>query len=504
MKSVAVNVITFSVWLLIVILLTITLLKLHQDVETARTRQVEVLESARGETPPDVSHYENEVQAKHNLFNTVGILLVVALVFGLVVFTIWVYRLAAAARDAREVLEFRGLSAERSGLVLDEEEPVITEPSYALPDEEVAPPPPAHPEVSEPEPLEQAAAPAPPAQELQTESETEEEPPAPEALVEVPVEAFHGTVTMAPQAPPRQRTALDDVLDALAPPDPERRRYFERLRHAGLRFPALTGELARLLDVVAQPRTYMHQLVREISRHPALAQKLIRFANTLVFAPPKPVQNLNLALVVLGADGLRSGVVAQGVHDAFDFSRPVQVELWHEAIAAASAATLVGRAAHHGKPAALHALGLASALGSMVLLHNRPEEYGRLADLQFSEHVDAHDVEREAFGSSGAEVGAVALAVWRLPAWMQGAVMYAHDLEAPGLQRFGREATVAAAVLDAASAVARTVLGMRTLGATTADLKARASIRQLGLNQHDLDDVAQDLRDMYAEQRSFL
>lgn len=495
--GVAAFVVAFVAWFLVVMGLTIALLKLHHDVETARTRQVETLEAEPAAAKPDVSSLKAEIRAKHSEFITVSILLITALALGLFVFTIQAHRLAAAARDAREVLEFRPRSPTAMGLDLDDEDGEPTG-RAATPAREDAAAQPAQPDQLEPDAFEQDGASA---------SDAEDETAAPERepTTQRPPALIRSSVTLPPRAEAAERTALDDVLDSLAPPDTDRRRHFDLLRHAGLRFPALADELGRLLEAVEQPRTYMHQLVREIPRYPELAHRLIRFANTLYFSPPKPARGLNLALVVLGADGLLSGAIAQGVHDVFDFSRSVQVELWHESIAVAVAAALVGRVVRHAKPGALHSLGLASRLGRMVLLHNRPEEYARLVDLQVSERVAAHDVEQEAFGFTGAQVGAVALAVWRLPVWMQGAVMYADDLDAPGLQRFGHEAVVAAAVLDAAGAVSRAALNATPRARAAAGaLATRGSVKQLGLTQDQLDDVAQDLRDMVEEQRSFL
>lgn len=301
------------------------------------------------------------------------------------------------------------------------------------------------------------------------------------------------------------RPVSEPVFESLAPPNKERRYRFDLVRHAKLSFPQLSAEAGRLLDLLAQPKTYMHQLVREMSHQPVLAQRLIRLANTLYYSPPKPVRNLNYALVVLGAEGVRSAALAQAVHDTFDFSEPLQVELWHASIATAIAAALVGRAIRHGKPDELYAHGLVCAVGRMVLLKNRRADYARLAGLMQTEDVPAADVEREAFGFTNADVGAVALAVWGLPRSFQGAAMYMDDLDAPGLAGFGREAVVAATVLKVAAAVAKKVTGAGAIPSDAdVDLAAHDAVRALRLDASRLEGIAEDLGDMYAEQIGFL
>jgi HD-like signal output (HDOD) protein len=208
---------------------------------------------------------------------------------------------------------------------------------------------------------------------------------------------------------------------------------------------------------------------------------------------------------VLGADGIRSAALAQAVHDAFDFSRPFQVELWHHSIAVAIAAGLIGRATHHPKPDELYALGLVHALGKMVLLHNRGEAYAKLADLMQLENVPAREVEREAFGFTSGEVGLVVLALWGLPRAMQAAVLYGTRLDAPGLRRLGREAAVHATVLSAADAVAKKVVAVAAIPADAdVNLAAHHAVKALNLAHEHIDDLCQDLRDNYQEQRGFL
>jgi HD-like signal output (HDOD) protein len=469
-----------------------------------RSKQIEALERAEPGSPAETTELEQQAHAAHNLFNAVGILLSVTLAFGLVFFTIWIYRLASAARDARELIAFRGLvdaQLDEAAAPPAEPEP---EPAAPTPAPEAAD----QPELLEPEPaVETPAAETPTAETAPPEPTAQPaEPPLPEQPEpEAEPAPMRASVTITPAGETISRSAVDAVFESLAPPDKERRYRLDLLRHAGLRYPQLPAETARLLDLVAQPKAYMHQLVREISREPVLAQRLIRLANTLYYSPPKPVRNLNHALVVLGAEGIRTGALAQAVHGAFDFALPLQVELWHGSIAVAVAAALVGRAVRHGRPDELYANGLVHVIGRMVLLKNRTAEYARLADLMKNEDVPAADVEREAFGFTSADVGAVAVAVWGLPRSFQGAVMYVDDLDAPGLAGFGREGILAATVLSAAAAIARKVTGVCAVPSDAeVDLAAHDAVRTLGLGTGGLDDIVQDLADMYAEHRGFL
>ena len=432
MRSVAVSVISFTVWLAVMMVLTIMLLRLHQAVETAQEQLNEGIKTTEGGGPADVAQLNERLTASQNQFNTVAIFLVGTIAFGLVVFTVRVYQLATAARDAQELVEFRGLVSAAAETPDAEREGPAEGPD--LFGEEVL-----------------AERPRPKAPNMPL----RQEEPAPR-----PVQP---RVAVIPEGETIMEPALEKAFDSLAAADAERRHRLDALRRAGLDFPELSPDLGRLLELIGQPKTFMHQLVREISRHPVLAQKLVRLANTLYHSPPKPLKNLNFALVVLGAEGLRSAVLAQAVHETFDFSQPLQVELWHRSIAVAVAAGLVGRAVRHGSPHELYTLGLVHCLGRMVLLHNRPQEYAKLADIMLEERVPAAEIEVEAFGFTRAEAGAVAMALWGLPRRMQLAVLQVHNLDEAGPSRRGGEAVNAATILAAAAAIAKKTLGVGAL-----------------------------------------
>lgn len=478
MKSAAISLTAFILWIAAVMALTVTVLNLGGKLEATQAKQIEALSAAEDARPAPVARHNERVLALHNLLNTAAILLVGTIALGLAVFTILIYRLAMAARDAKDLIEFRGL--------LSAAEPVEATASA--------------PQAPESQPLREAPKP-----------ELFDEEPAPDgpAREEKPVEPATRPTPTPVTAAPRDETgtwpALEQVLDALAPPDGDRRHRLELLQQAALGFPDLGDELKRLLELISQPKIFMHQLVREISPHPVLAQKLVRLANTLYYSPPKAVKDLSFALVVLGAEGLRGGLLAQGVHDAFEFSEPLQVELWHHSIATAIAAALLGRATGHPNPNELYAHGLVHCLGRMVFLQNRPKEYARLADIMHDDDVPAADVEREAFGFTHAEVGAVSLALWGMPTRMQAAVMYAHDHDAPGLSEFGRESASAAAILDAADAIAKKVIGMGGIPADAdVHLADHPAVRALDLTDEQLAGICEDLREHYEEQRAFL
>ncbi len=473
MRSAVINLTAFILWIAAVMALTVTVLNLGGKLETTQARQIEALSAADGPAPADASHYDEKVLTLHNLFTTAAFLLVGTIALGLLAFTVLIYRLATAAHDAKDLIEFRGLVS-------------AAEPPQAATAPAIAP----APQAPEPELLDDEPSP--------------DEAPEEEVPAEAAPEPAATPAAVAPRDETESWPALDEVLDALAPPDGDTRHRLELLQQAALDFPDLGDELKRLLELISQPKIFMHQLVREISPHPVLAQKLVRLANTLYYSPPKAVKDLSFALVVLGAEGLRAGLLAQGVHDAFEFSEPLQVQLWHHSIATAIAAALLGRATGHPNPNELYAHGLVHCLGRMVFLQNRPKEYARLADIMHDDDVPAADVEREAFGFTHADVGAVSLALWGMPRTMQAAVMHAHGSHAPGFSGSGRESATAT-LLDAADAIAKKVIGLGGIPRDAGvDLAAHPAVRALDLTHEQRAGICEDLREHYEEQRAFL
>jgi HD-like signal output (HDOD) protein len=189
--------------------------------------------------------------------------------------------------------------------------------------------------------------------------------------------------------------------------------------------PKLYRELSQLLQ---QPLCSVDDVVKLVGRDPSLTAKLLHLANSAFFTRRAKTIELRQAVVRLGFVTIRNlmlgvelfepgGVVANTIGRELE---AVQQRAFHMAQMAERLA--------RGTPLAGDAFvaGLLADIGQVVFLLSRGDEWRDCrADACLSERP-LHELEREYFGVSHAEVGAYLLGIWGLPYSLVEAVANHH------------------------------------------------------------------------------
>ena len=143
-------------------------------------------------------------------------------------------------------------------------------------------------------------------------------------------------------------------------------------------FPRRPTLMPQLLRAVEDPSTATEKLSRMIAHDPVLAADVLRLANSAMFrTSPAPVETIQRAIVVLGADALRGVVATAMLQPVFratrsNFPRFPRM-LWERTERAVRAAELYALKTHPQDRFEAQLLVLMSALGPLVV-------YGAMLD----------------------------------------------------------------------------------------------------------------------------
>jgi len=200
--------------------------------------------------------------------------------------------------------------------------------------------------------------------------------------------------------------------------------------------PSLPGAALEVLRLCRAENGTLEALATAIARDPALAARLLRFANSSLYGPSEEVKSVQRATLVLGMKtvqlmalsfSLVSIVPAEGQAGAFDYAR-----FWRRSLVRSVAArALAGRVGSTAQDEAFLA-GLLGEIGSVVLARCAPEAYARvLEDARTrARGWPTPEAEREHLGASQAEVGEAVLLAWQIPRAITVAVRHAAAPEA--------------------------------------------------------------------------
>jgi diguanylate cyclase (GGDEF)-like protein len=219
----------------------------------------------------------------------------------------------------------------------------------------------------------------------------------------------------------------------LPPPVPSREEVLARLaRSTGL--PSLPAVALRIVELGQQPDVHVDAVTRAVSLDPALVTKVLRVANSPVYARQRRTQNLRQAILMLGLNGTLTLALTFSLASALRRASGDGLShelLWRRSLAIAAACRALGARVGLAPAEDLFLIGLLQDVGMLALDRVVPELYRGLGAAQAS-HQAVCDRERAALGMDHADVGAWLLGAWNLPTRVQRAVAGSHDPERGG------------------------------------------------------------------------
>lgn len=202
--------------------------------------------------------------------------------------------------------------------------------------------------------------------------------------------------------------------------------------------PTLPAVALEVLRLCRAEETTLDDLARALSTDPALAARLLRFANSSLYGCGEEVRTLQRATLVLGMKtvqlmalsfSLVAAVPRTGTAGAFDYAR-----YWRRSLVRAVTARAV--AGRIGLPAQDEAFlaGLLGEIGQVVLARCLTAEYEPVQRESAREKRGwpSAELERRMLGFDHLDVGGALLRSWQLPLVLQLALSRAAEAENPG------------------------------------------------------------------------
>jgi diguanylate cyclase (GGDEF)-like protein len=201
--------------------------------------------------------------------------------------------------------------------------------------------------------------------------------------------------------------------------------------------PTLPAVAVRVLQLCQSDDLDLKQIANTISQDPALSAKVLRLVNSPVFALRQEVRTVPHALALLGVNAVRT--LALSFSLVRDLRKGQQAGLqtyWKRSIVSGVAARELAVALRFPAPDEAFLAALLQDIGILALGRVAGKDYEKIAVRAGDDHLALARLEREAFGSDHAEVGAWMLGTWRLPETLRVAVAFSHRT-ADELQRAG-------------------------------------------------------------------
>jgi two-component system, cell cycle response regulator len=182
------------------------------------------------------------------------------------------------------------------------------------------------------------------------------------------------------------------------------------------RLPSPEGIALKVLDAASRNDVPLEQLAQLIQADQALSAKVLKFANSPLVAPRRPIVAILDAVIRIGLTSVRSlvlglsliGKYRDGPCAGFDYSR-----YWLKSLAIAAAMGLLARRQRIIASEEAFTLGLLADIGQLALVTAWPEEYAR--GIENADQGNLLEWERQRFNLDQHKLTRLLFADWRLP-----------------------------------------------------------------------------------------
>jgi len=190
---------------------------------------------------------------------------------------------------------------------------------------------------------------------------------------------------------------------------------FEELK-ATDRLPSPTGVALAILQLVEREDANIEELASLVQADPALSARLLRFANSPMIAPRRPIVAVKDAVTRIGMRGVRNLVLGlslvghyrTGQCDGFDYNR-----FWAGSLALAVAASNLTAQLRLAAPEESFTVGLLADIGRLALATVWPQQYSHC--LLEAQERDLTQLERQYFAIDHATLTGLLLRDWHIP-----------------------------------------------------------------------------------------
>ena len=206
-------------------------------------------------------------------------------------------------------------------------------------------------------------------------------------------------------------------------------RNMAKLVNDNLEIPTIPDVASRALRMMSDPEVRGAQLAKTISEDQGLTAKVLKVANSALYALPREVKNLQQAAMVLGFTTLKSIVISASCRSIYKRFGMFEKSLWGHSVSSAMAAHALAQQLDLKHRDEAFVAGLMHDVGKVVMNNGARDQYKEVLKLCQQEGIGSVDAEQRVFGFSHVDVGSVLVQRWELTPALEHAVFLHHDTD---------------------------------------------------------------------------
>jgi diguanylate cyclase (GGDEF)-like protein len=196
-------------------------------------------------------------------------------------------------------------------------------------------------------------------------------------------------------------------------------------------FPSPPGVATHIIELAQDPDIEMGKVAKALSMDSALSTKILRIANSPLYAQRRKSENLRQALVVLGLNATLTLALSFSLVKSLRGGKSNGLcygLYWRRALLAATAARALGDAMRQSLAEEIFLAALLQDVGMLALDNAVPDLYSQGETLQRN-HTALAEYEKQRLQVDHAQIGGWLMKGWNLPERLHRAITHSHELQ---------------------------------------------------------------------------
>ena len=193
--------------------------------------------------------------------------------------------------------------------------------------------------------------------------------------------------------------------------------------------PQFPENVLHIQRLIADPKSDMPAIAKQISMDPALTADLLKIVNSAQYMLPKKVDNISEAVKMVGIKGIKNLLYSYGTQKVLGDETLDKKNLWeHSYKTAFYAYSLVKN--FKPEPGLLDDVyvgGILHDIGKIIFSNVHPELLEKITEFCSEKNLPASTFEDLSAGMNHAELGAMIAEKWNFPDRLVAAIRYHHD-----------------------------------------------------------------------------
>jgi len=195
--------------------------------------------------------------------------------------------------------------------------------------------------------------------------------------------------------------------------------------------PSLPAVVMQVYQMVDDPNVHAQQVAQEISKDQGFTTRVLRIANSAYYGMSRQVATIEEAVVVLGMNTVKNLALIAATYPLFQRAligyTPHVSGMWTHSLAVGLITQMGARQFDARVRNEAFTAGLLHDVGKLVISAALTNWMGELHDLVHHQGKPVHEAERELFGFTHEEVGALLVERWKLPSHIAHMIRYHHQ-----------------------------------------------------------------------------